>query len=157
MAMTHDMWNQIAKPGIRNFVQNGIVEQMPREYAYPLTIENRIKVLEAFRKIITQPENDFYLLKEPYSEYLSNFCLEIFDKSQETNSKDLLIGFSTPNADHHYIGNLAFRISDSVTIGDMQSFLSHLAVSDFCYTPKESLAFIDDEIEKCRFMLAEQA
>ncbi len=138
-----------SKESIDSFVETGIVKSIPTEYAEPLTTENRLRVLEKFRKDIEKNKN-FILVKDGILKNLMDFSIEVFTKSDNEKLKHLSFAYQNNNAPMHFLGNMSCNIDEEKTINDFLEFTKYFAVSGTCYTHEESLKIIDDAIEKCR-------
>lgn len=143
----------ISKTGLMSFVKNGIVSQMPREYALPLTSENRLKVLEKFREHYQKKNNRFFLVKENIFHIKDNIDVEIFDNRNTQNVINMLLAIDSESQPMKFVGNFCFNFSDKNTIIDFLEFINCFTVSGICYTEEESLAILDEEIRKLKYDL----
>lgn len=143
----------ISKSGLTSFVENGIVSQMPREYALPLTSENRLRVLENFREFYSNGSNQLYLIKENVFHIKDNIDAEVFDNRNKKNAMNMLLAIASERQAMKFVGNFCFNFSDKNTIVDFLDFINCFIVSGCCYTQEESLAIVDEEIRKIRYDL----
>lgn len=139
------------KESIDEFIETGVVKNIPIEYADPLTYENRFKVLTKFRKIITQ--ENFRVVKDGYLGNIKNVCIEVYRNESGDARKHLTFFSETENAPTHYLGNVGCNIDEQNTIDDFLEFSRYFLVSGACYSAEESVAIIDDAIEKCKGMI----
>ncbi len=138
------------KESIDEFIETGIVKNIPIEYAVPLTYENRVKVLSKFRKAITH--DNFRVVKDGYLGNIKNVSIEVYRNESGDTSKHLTFFSETENATTHYLGNVGCNIDEQNTIDDFLEFTRYFLVSGACYSTAESVAIIDDAIEKCKGM-----
>ncbi len=140
------------KNSIDDFIDNGLTISIPKEYIVPLTPKNRLKVLENFRKEIVSSNQKFIIIKDVFAERLKNIAVDVFAKSNDENAKFLSFYTITESAPMHYVGNINCCIDESKTIDQFLQFARYFTVSGVCYTPEESLAILDDAIERCKAM-----
>ena len=138
------------KESIDEFAETGIVKNIPIEYAVPLTHANRVKVLAKFRKFIT--DSNFRVVKDGYLGNIKNVSIEVYKSENEDTKKHLTFFSETENAPTHYLGNVGCNIDEQNTIEDFLEFTRYFLVSGACYNLSESVAIIDDAIEKCKGM-----
>lgn len=143
----------ISKNGLMSFVKNGVVSQMPREYALPLTPENILKVLEGFREYYLRESNRLFFVKENIFHIADSIDVEIFDNRNTQNEINMLLAIDSEGQPMKFVGNFCFKISDKNTIIDFLEFINSFTVSGFCYTEEESVAILDEEIRKLRYSL----
>lgn len=146
----------ISKNGLMSFVKNGVVSQMPREYALPLTPENRLKVLEGFREYYQKENNRLVFIKENVFNIADSIDVEVFDNRNTQNAINMLLAIDSEGQPMKFVGNFCFKISDKNTIVDFLEFIDCFTVSGICYTEEESLAILDEEIRKLRYSLNER-
>lgn len=136
------------KESIDEFVSTGIVKNIPVEYAVPLTAENRVKILEEFKKVVT--DNNFHIIKDGFLGNTKDISIEVYKNEAGDSQKHLTFFSATENAPTHYLGNIGCNIDEQNTIEDFLEFTRYFTVSGACYNTAESLAIIDDAIEKCK-------
>lgn len=140
------------KHSIDNFIDNGIVLNIPQEYTIPLTPKNRLKVLENFRKEIVSSNQKFIIIKDIFAESLKNISVDVFAKTDDENAKFFSFYSITDNAPMRYLGNINCNIDEPKTIEQFLQFTKYFTVSGACYTQEESMAILDDLIERCKAM-----
>lgn len=143
--------------GLRSFVDKGIVYQMPANYADPLTIENRMKVLESMKEYFEQPGHDFYLLKENVFHGNNLLNVEVINKGARHELSALMINLEKEKPDdHNYIGNFACNIFSQNEVTSFYEFMRALTVSGCCYTKTQSMLLLEEEILRCKYNLESQ-
>ncbi len=135
------------KESIDEFIREGVVKNIPIEYSVPLTIENRVKVLQEFRKSVNN--NNFHIVKDGYLGNIKNISIEVYKNESGDSQKHLTFFSETENAPTHYLGNVGCNIDEQNTIEDFLEFSRYFLISGACYSYSESLEIIDDAIEKC--------
>lgn len=143
----------ISKNGLMSFVKDGIVSQIPREYAMPLTPENRLRVLESFREHYSSEKNRLFLIKENTFRIEDRIDAEIFDNRNTKNAINMLLAVDSEAQPMKFVGNFCFNFSDKNTVLDFLEFINCFTVSGNCYSEEESLAIVDEEIRKLRYEL----
>lgn len=137
------------KKSLDEFINNGIVKTMPREYANPLTKENRIKLLEIMYEEFHKDNFHFYLFDDmPNFSINRNLGIEIIRNSKTPSQ--LSICYETENCPMHYYGNIGLRTDNKAAVDDVSDFLECLIVSPTCHTEEESLKILKEEILKCK-------
>lgn len=130
-----------------SFVDYGIVMLMPKEYADPLTPENRLRVLTSFREAVLSGKESFYLIKDKVLSNSKTNQTELF--YSEKGDSTLLFINEVESKQMHFLGNNSMFIKEKSIIEEYKLFLDHLIISGDCYSQKESLAFLEEEIERC--------
>ena len=147
-----DKYHIYLKDSIDDFINYGIVKNIPLEYTHPLTPENRLRVLENFKKRLLKTKQRFLLVKDPRIENLKDVSIEVFEKSDNEKIKFLSFYSMTEAAPMRYLGNINCNIDEPKTIEEFLQFTKYFSVSGACYTYEESMAILDDAIERCRAM-----
>ena len=137
---------------IKTSINHGIVKNIPLEYTNPLTPKNRLRVLENFKKSLLKTKRQFLLVKDPRIEKLKDVSIEVFEKSDNEKIKFLSFYSMTEAAPMRYLGNINCNIYEPKTIEAFLQFTKYFSVSGACYTYEESMAILDDAIERCRAM-----
>lgn len=104
--------------GFKDFAQKGIVSYFPKEYANPLSIENRIKVLE---KCLTDNEkyHNFYLADDNKISFPDYINLDF-----SSNNEIVIYGsFDSPN--HSYMGEFLIQFSNNIIFSDFNNFKNY--------------------------------
>ena len=138
------------KESIDEFIKTGVAKNIPYEYANPLTPENRVRVLENFKKHIIKNKHRFRLIRDPRIAKIKDFAVEVFEKADDEKAKFLSFYAITETAPMIYLGNVNCNIDEAKTIEEFLQFARYFSVSGACYTPEESLAILDDAIERCK-------
>lgn len=132
------------------FVNNGIVETMPKEFAYPLNKENRVKVLKSIYQQMLGKTSHLYIIDDTKIHFSDGFGIELFEK--ENNTGLLQIYYETENSMMHYSGNLNFNVDDPQIVYDLSDFLNCFLISDYCLSEEKSLKFLLEEIHRCEML-----
>ena len=142
--------NLASRNSLTDFVDKGIIETMPREYANPLSKENRIKILEILYDRMSKEGNHFYLIDDNKIRFGAGFGIEAFEKTNKRNYMQFY--YETENCPMHYCGNLNFCIEDSTTVVEFAEFLRCFIASDYCYSEEKSFEIIREEILRCKML-----
>ncbi len=132
---------------LTNFVDYGIVMLMPREYADPLTPENRLKILRSFREAILSGKESFYLIKDKILKNSETNQTELF--YSEKGDSTLVFENEIESKQMHFLGNNSMFIKERNIIEEYKLFLDHLLISGDCYSQEESVKVLEEEIDRC--------
>lgn len=135
---------------LTRFVDYGIVMLMPKEYADPLTPESRLHVLMSFRDAILSGKESFYLIKDKVLSSSKTNQTELF--YSEKGDSTLLFINEIESKQMRFLGNNSMFVKEKSIIEEYKLFLDHLIISGDCYSQKESLAFLEEEIERCMLL-----
>lgn len=143
----------LQRSALTRFVEQGLVEYMPRQFAYPLSPENRLEVLKRIREYESKEENNFYLVRDELGSALEvPFWLDT--SMTDDNSTSVSLGIYDFNAPMQFIGNTFAIFNDENVYRKITDFFSIFTVSPYCYSQKESLAILDEEIRKLEIELS---
>lgn len=138
------------RESLSDFVDNGIVESMPREFAYPLAKKNRIIVLEKMYEEFLNDNCQIYFINSNKCRFCQGFGIEIIEG--EKNSACMQVYFQTENCMLHYCGNMNMFIDDSITTREFLKFIGTFIASDYCYSKEKSLEILREEILRCKML-----
>ena len=149
-AIDKDLCNISSKESLAEFVDYGIIKSMPREFAYPLNKENRVKVLEKMYNRFQSDDLFFYLYNDTDLKLGSEFGIEIYDNTFIPSH--MMLYYPTENCQLHFCGNLNFLLDDAATTHDFAEFVNCFALSDYCYSKEKSLKILQEEILRCKML-----
>ncbi|MCM1544980.1 MAG: helix-turn-helix transcriptional regulator [Ruminococcus sp.] len=132
---------------LTNFVDYGIVMLMPKEFADPLTPENRLRILTSFREAILSGKESFYLIKDKVLNESKTNQTELF--YSEKGDSTLVFENEIASKQMHFLGNNAMFIKEKNIIEEYKLFLDHLLISGDCYSQEESMKVLEEEIDRC--------
>lgn len=139
-----------SKESLAEFVDNGIVSSMPREFAFPLTKDNRIKVLQKVYDLFQSSNSlNFYLFDNSKLNLGKDFGYEI---SSTTNTSHIQIAYLSKNCQLTFNGNLSFRSDDHETVHEFSDLTDCFILSDYCYSEEKSLEILKEEILRCKML-----
>ena len=138
------------KSAIEDFVDDGIIHEIPCEYADPLPVAERLKMLIALKERILNSNDEFYLIHNNVfgSEVTDCFC--IYDNTKSGKQCCLSMAVNDGSEKTKYVGNFTCSISEESTVLNAVKFIKHLVISGLCYTQAESLDILDEQIERCQ-------
>lgn len=126
------------KSGLLDFVQNGKLEYVPENLYTPLTLEERIWVLEQLRGR-WQEGQKYYLLNE--NKFSVSDCLFVETYSES----DGLIGYFERQEKFY-----AYLLNEKGIASWVYRFLHYMEDSDLVLTHEETIAFVDEMIAKMK-------
>ena len=138
------------KSSLEDFVDNGILHEIPQEYANPLSLKERIKVLCALKERIINSNDEFYLIRNNAFGAEVTDCFCIYDNTKNDKQSCLSISVNDGSDLTTYSGNFTCNIYEETTILNAINFIKHMVISTSCYSRKESLNILDEQIERCR-------
>lgn len=144
----------VSRQGLEEFSETGIITQIPAEMAFPMTVENRIKVLKNFVSFYRDNPNASFNIIKP-QEYSVSYQIdtEIFNMRSEHNEMNLSISTNLRSLESNYVGNFSINISDIDTVSDFEEFTKCFIISGICYSQEESLSLVEEEIKKLEYHL----
>lgn len=140
-----------SRKSLDDFISNGTVKSMPREYAYPLSKNNRIKLLQIIYEKYQKEGFDFYLFEDTPSFSMSD-SLGIEVTSNTKSPSQLNICYETENSPMHYYGNIGLRTDNKIAVQDLENFLECFIISSACYSKEDSLNILKEAIQKCKML-----
>ena len=149
-AITSNLCNISSRESLAEFVDFGIVKSMPREFAYPLNRENRVRILEEIYKSFQPDDMYFYLYDDSGLKLGSDFGIELYDNP--LGFSHMTLYYPTENCQLHFCGNLSFLLDDTDAIHDFSEFINCFILSDYCYTKEKSLEILKEEILRCKML-----
>lgn len=140
-----------SKESLAEFVDYGIVSSMPKEFAFPLTKENRIKVLQKMYDFFSSTNSVFfYLFDNSKLKLGKNYGYEVIENTANTSHVSMY--FLSENCKLTYCGNLNFTSDDPETVNEFSKLLDCLVLSDYCYSREKSLEILKEEILRCQML-----
>ncbi len=140
-----------SKESLIDFVDNGIVLSMPKEFAYPLNKENRVKALQNLYDFFSNSPNVFFYLFDNSKLNLDNsFDCEVYESP--LNTSHLIISIISKSRKQTYCGNLNFRSDDPETVSEFSDLLDCFVLSEYCYSREKSLEILKEEILRCQML-----
>ena len=140
-----------SRKSLDDFISNGTVKTMPREYAYPLSKDNRIKLLQIIYDKYREENFDFYLFEDMPSFTMSdNLGIEVISNTKSPSQ--LNICYETENSPMHYYGNIGLRTDNKIAVQDIANFLECFIISSACHSKEDSLKILKEAIQKCQMM-----
>ncbi len=133
--------------GIEKFTNDGIVFQMPTEYAEALTVENRAKIYRNLIEHYKKDEHEIHISKK--NVFNNKIAIDITDKySNRKQVVSNLFGFLT-----NFFGNTNISINDTEINNEIIDFTHHIAVSPYFYSKEESLNILSQELSKLEYII----
>lgn len=132
---------------LTDFVDDGIVMLMPKEYADPLTPANRLRILTKFREQILSGKESFYLIKDKVLNNSKANQIELF--YSERGDSTLVFENEIESKQMHFLGNNSMFVKEPNIIEEYKLFLDHLLISGDCYSQEESIKVLEEEIDRC--------
>lgn len=133
--------------GIEKFTNDGIVFQMPAEYADPLTVENRARIYRNLIEHYKKDEHEIHISKK--NVFNNKIAIYITDKySDRKQVVSNLYGFLT-----NFIGNTNISINDTEINNEIIDFAHYIAVSPYFYSKEESLDILAQELSKLEYII----
>lgn len=131
-----DFISIFSKKGLDDFVENGIVYQVPLDLYHPLDLQDRIKILERLIEANESGFKKFYMTKE-----------EVFHPDFEvfTYNTSMLFSYTAPNNKDASI----CIIKETTMIDSFQDFLLHVVNHHLTYSLEETT----DLFQKCIYIL----
>ena len=143
--------NISGRNSLKEFVDHGIIKSMPREFAFPLSKENRVKVLESVYDLYASDDSlNFYFFDDAKLNFCHNFGIELYDNVSRPSSMSFC--YSVEDCALHYCGNFSMQIDDSKTIHEFAEFINCFITSKHCYSKRKSLEFLKEEILRCKML-----
>ena len=140
-----------SKESLAEFVDYGIVSSMPREFAFPLTKENRIKILQKMYDFYASTNSLlFYLFDNSKLKLGKNFGYEVIENTSNTSHVSMY--YLSENCKLTYCGNLNFASDDPETVNEFSNLLDCFILSDYCYSNEKSLEILKEEILRCQML-----
>lgn len=140
-----------SRKSLDDFISNGTVKSMPREYAYPLSKDNRIKLLQIIYDKFQKDDFDFYLFEDmPGFTMSDNLGIEVINNTKSPSQ--LNICYETENSPMHYYGNIGLRTDNKIAAQDLAYFMDCFIVSPACHSKEDSLKILKEAIQKCQMM-----
>lgn len=137
------------KSSLEDFVDNGILHEIPSEYITPLSIQERLKVLYALKERIINSNDEFYLIRNNTFGPEVTDCFCIYYNTQNDKQCCLSIGVNDGSDKTTYSGNFTCNIYEKSTVLNAVNFIKHMVISSSCYSQRESLLILDEQIERC--------
>lgn len=135
--------------GTQKFTNDGIVFQMPAEYADPLTVENRAKIYKSMIEYYSDDSHDFRLSKEGV--FSNKIAVDITDKySDRKHVISYLYSYLT-----NFTGNANISIDDTDINNELIDFMNYLIASPYFYSKEESLNLLKEEMTKLEYKIRE--
>lgn len=133
--------------GMEKFTRDGIVFQMPAEYAYPLTLENRAQIYRNLIEYYKKDEHEIHISKK--NVFKNKIAIDITDKySDRKQVVSNLYGFLT-----NFVGNTIISIDDTEINNEIIDFSRYMAVSPYFYSKEESLNILSQELSKLEYII----
>lgn len=133
--------------GMQKFTNEGVVFQMPAEYADPLTIENRAEIYKSMIEFYSTDEHEFRLVKKDL--FKNRIAVDITDKYSDR--KHVLSFLSSYISS--FTGNANISITDTDINNEMIDFFDYLTVSPYCYSKEKSLSLLKEELTKLEYKI----
>ena len=149
-AIAKELCNISSHDSLAEFVDFGIVKSMPREFAYPLNKENRVRILEEIYRRFQPDDMNFYLYDDSVLKLGSDFGIELYDNA--SGASHMTLYYPTENCQLHFCGNLSFLLDDTEAIHDFSEFINCFILSDYCYSKEKSLEILKEEILRCKML-----
>lgn len=130
---------------LRDFVNTGKIAQFPESYFYPLSVKQRIEVLDIQKNAVINNQFDLKLINPTKLKYSA----WTFD-----SDKDSLLsvnGFcDTMNDANNFMGSFSVLINDSFVLRDFSNVFRFLTKNDYIYPDEYCIQYIDDCINELK-------
>ena len=126
------------KSGLMKFAQSGKVEYVPENYYTPLSLEERIVVLEKLRENWGKNGN-FYFLNE------SRFTISDFLFVEAYSESDSIIGYF-----ENQTGFSMYLLNEKGIASWIYQFLQYMEDSELVLDQEETMAYVDEVIRKLK-------
>lgn len=129
--------------GFINFAEKGTVPYFPAEYARPLSVENRIKILE---KCITEnnQHHNFYLADDTRISFPDYINIEL-----SAPNKVVMYG-SFHEPEHSYMGEFIIPLSNNILYSDCNNFKDYVIRNNLYKNDSFTELFIKNLIRKLK-------
>ena len=124
--------------GYDNFVQNGIIEQIPLDLYHPLSIQNRILILGRMVQAISNDAYHFYMIKE------DSFHPRIEIITYDTTH--MLLNYHNPDTDRVQ----TCMIREPGMISTFTDFMHSLADHDLVYSLEDTKKLLQQSIQSLK-------
>lgn len=147
--LSSDVILVLSKASIIDFTENGLVRSLPDEYIKPLSKENRLEIFKRIRDDF-KDSGSFFVVNDALLS-MNHLAIEIFSDGKSSSSSTL--GYYNEDMPMHFIGNVSIEIFDHEAVKHLVNFIRHFIVSGYCYSFEDSIAILNEEIDKLTYMI----
>lgn len=143
----------IPRSALANFSRGGVILQVPTNLTYPLSLENKLKILKNAREFFQREGNMLFVFRDEGNfSFEEPFCFD--GEITSTGIASTHLSKINPTVQTRFIGNIGVFFNEQNICRAAKEFFDILSVSSYCYTQKESIEILDEEIRRLEFELA---
>lgn len=132
----------LSRQNLLYFLHSGRFPNIPREYLAPLSLEDRLELLNRLRvHFQSHPQQSFGILDDRMlGEYRNDYALSL----SPSNNSVIFCGQRYPASARSFVGECGIKISNAVLYHDFLSFFDYARRNGYIYNTEHSLAIVQE-------------